>query len=169
MDLSNFTNVGGNSVNWEPKQTGTAKDSNLKQLEPNKKSHIVGYYLGTDHDQGKDKTSQVHKIKLVQVGDPDHLSGEAEEGDTISIWGTSVLNSRIVENITIGQCILILWKGKQEPKKKGGRPYHTWEVMVNPDVEPILVGAQLATPAAEPAVSSTEATGNDMESDDLPF
>jgi hypothetical protein len=168
MDLSNFTSVGGNSVNWEPKQKGSTKEKNLEALKSGKTSYIVGYYLETMHDQGKDGNSMIHKIKLVKVGDVKHLSGEAEEGDTVSIWGTGVLNDRMIKNVTPGECILIKWEGKV--KSKAGREYHSWDIMKDPNAEVISVGEQFSKPegSPEPAVTATEASGN-SEEDDLPF
>jgi len=155
---------------WEPKQTGTKKEDNLKALKPGETSWIVGYFIGTEVINGQNGDSNVHKLKMDSVGDENHIIGEITDSKEISIWGTGVLNDAMAK-IKPGQFICVEWKGKVKPKK-GSNPYHTWDVGVNHNVEPLSVGnAAVSTPA--PAVSEAPAAAPVDEApaddDDLPF
>ena len=168
-----FESVKQNGPTWEPKQTGSKKGKDLKALEANDKSFIIGYYLGSKTGQGPQQDSTVHKIKMTKVGDKKHIIGEMDENQEISIWGTNVLNDNI-SKVNPGQLIKVLWEGKKEPKK-GGNEYHSWDVLVSKNTEPMKVNVaaqasqepakavEKSSPVAAPVVES------DDDSDDLPF
>lgn len=156
VNFDDFEVVNERATLWECKQTGSMKDGNLTKLQPSEKSWVMGYYLGCDTGLGQDKRSTAHKLKVVRnsegkviVGDKSHLSGNpSETNDLISLWGSSVLDGKIAENVQPGQMIKITWLGTKAPKK-GGIPYHNWEVAINHKVAPLTTG-----------LSSSEATSS---------
>lgn len=182
MNRDDYTAVGGgNGTTWEPKQTGKKKDNNLVALAADENSWVQGYYLGTEHDQGPDKNSQVHKLKLVKAGNPAHLAGDpTDTNGEISIWGTGVLNDKFTK-VPVGTSVIVEWKGKQKPKKQSGREYHGWELLQNPNdtidsgnaFKPSTEPAPAVAPTSEaapvegaPAVAGAPAVNPE---DDLPF
>ena len=179
MNREGFTPVGGgNTTTWEPKQTGKKKENNLVPLKANDKSWVEGYYLGTEHNQGPDNNSQIHKLRFVKAGDDSHLSGDpAESNGDISIWGTGVLNDKFTK-VPVGTLVIVEWKGKQQPKTPSGREFHNWELLQNPS-KTINTGAAQFEPSAQPEPSiapstlegTTAATGapTGNAEDDLPF
>lgn len=133
---------------WDPRKdeggnprtpNGTASDS------------LIGWLLGYEENQGKDKNSTLYSILL-----PDE-SGQKEA------WGTALLDEQM-KKVPIGGYIKIQWLGLSQPKTKGGRPYHTWEVFHDPSkgthasVSGNNAPPALATPAnngaADPANAS---------------
>lgn len=168
-----FESVKQSGPTWEPKQTGSKKEKNLTPLKANDKSYIDGYYLGSVAGQGPDQNSTVHKLKVTGVGDKKHIIGDVDKDNPeISIWGTNVLNDNI-SKVTPGQLIRIVWEGKKEPKR-GGNEYHSWDVLIDKEAEPLAIGQAIgnaSAPApAEPqsSVAAPVATPEEEE-DDLPF
>jgi len=178
-----FENVQKGGTTWEPKSTGKKKDGTLKALPANEKSYIVGWYMGSEEGKGPKGNSTVHYLKLYRragqpvVGDVKHFSDDpANTDDNISIWGTGVLNARLIENVTPGQCIMITWLGVTPSKKPGGESYHNWEVKVNHKIESMAVTVKNLNndlssefidddaPAAEPTVE--EVPTADFDDDD---
>ena len=167
--MANFEEVGKSEM-WEPKQK--KEGDTVTKFQATDKSWVVGYYLESKYEQGKDKNSTVHIIQFDSVGDPSHLPAGVAKGDKVSLWGTGVLDNLIVDSVSPGQFVQITWKGIQQPKNPTGRPYHGWGVGVAKDVEPLKMGATFsadATPSnAEPAVAP-EGAAPEEELDDLPF
>jgi len=166
-----FESVKQNGPIWEPKQKGNKKDNNLVALEPGKKSFIIGYYLGSQHNVGPKNNSTIHKIKMTEVGDKSHLIGE-ESSDEVSIWGTNVLDDNI-SKAAPGQLIKIVWEGKKAPLK-GGNEYHSWDVLISKSAEPMKVSntAQASNAASAPVTESTPASAPSVDKEDdedLPF
>ena len=128
--LNDFESTSGGAI-WEPKQKG--KGDTKKDLQPGDDSYFIGWYLTTKDDVG-DNNSKIHYFKMMQVGNEEHIIGEIPDTGKVGIWGTGVLDSRIVEeSIQVGQCVAIEWKGKQKPKSGSGKPYHVWDLMVPKD------------------------------------
>jgi len=172
---SGFESTKGAGAVWEPKQKGSQKDNNLQALEAGEDSWITGYYLGAKHDVGKNN-SILHEIKLDQVGNKDHIVGEVDNSRKVGIWGTHVLDSEIAK-IHIGQMIAIKWLGPKTPLK-GGKQFHSWEVFVNPNVEPLNLGSMsvnndevLSAPTEIPQTNAPVANAAAAleDDDDLPF
>jgi len=173
--LAGFESTKGGAV-WEPKQTG--KGGDRKDLESNDKSYMIGWYLGAKTGIGANN-STLHEFRLQEVGDTAHIVGDVDENTKkISIWGTGVLDSMIADGLTPGQGCAIVWKGKQKPKSGSGKPYHIWDVMINPSMEPIQVGEVANIPAGGPSdMNLDDAVGEKVEGvaatngddDDLPF
>jgi len=167
-----FESVKQNGPTWQPTHTGSKKEKNLKALVANEKSYIIGYYLGSQHNQGPDNNSTIHKLKMTKVGDKSLLNGEVDESGEVSIWGTNVLNDNI-SKAAPGQLIKIVWEGKKEPKK-GGNEYHSWDVLISKSTEPMKVAAtaQSSNVAAAAVTESAPASAPSVEKeddDDLPF
>lgn len=179
--LNDFESMSGGAI-WEPKQVGKGDDA--KPLTAGDDSCMIGWYLGTKEDVG-DNNSKIHNFKLKQVGNEDHIIGELPETRKISVWGTGVLDSKIVdEGIQVGQCIAIQWKGKQKPKN-GGKPYHVWDLFapIDPEKYPPLSMAEIGSipepttsasedpvvPKEEKMVPASNVLNDDGDDDDLPF
>lgn len=174
--LAGFESVKGAGAIWEAKQTGSKKAGNLQPLQPGDDSYIIGWYLGSKHGIGKNN-STIHGLKLKEVGNEAHIVGEMND-DKVNIWGSGVLDGLIAENnIAIGQCIAIQWKGLKKTKD-GANEYHDWDVLINNSVEPLgMEGATVKNdspaPSAEPMNLGAEkdpgAAIMEEEDDDLPF
>lgn len=137
-----FESVKSNGTVWEPKQTGSKKENNLTALQANDKSWVKGYYIKTEEGVGPQNNSTVHSFKMTGVGDPNHLQGDPKDSnDIISIWGTGLLNGELAEKVQLGQLCMIVWEGKKQPKKAGGNAYHSWDVLVNKNVEPMSINS----------------------------
>lgn len=168
-----FESVKQNGPTWEPKQTGSKKENNLVSLQPTEKSYIDGYYLGCQTGQGPENNSTVHKLKMVGIGDKNHIIGEMEESQEISIWGTNVLNDNL-SKAAPGQLVRIVWEGKKNTKT-GGRSYHSWDVLIDKTAEPLAMGMPVGnTTAPAPAqpqgsVAAAPVTQEADDDDDLPF
>ena len=168
-----FESVKESGVTWNPCFTGKKKDGDLKELNADDKSHLIGYFKGSKEIETQDGTSMIHKVQLETAGTRKHFSGECEKGDVVSVWGTGVLNEQMA-SINPGAFIKIEWKGKVIAKKSG-RPYHTWDVGVDRSVEPLAGAASFSADTvdenkAEPAVSSGAAESFEGDDDDsLPF
>lgn len=179
--LAGFESVVKDSeATWEPKQTGSKKTKDLVPLIPNEKSFIIGWYKGSKIIEKDGQTpSTVHKIVLKEVGDKNLIIGELGDDKVVGIWGTGVLNAAIAENVQVGQCIAIVWKGKTEAKKAGGNDYHNWDVMVNPSIEPMNFAGTIPSSTQAAAIPTTNAvmgasavssdTVLSEEDDDMPF
>ena len=147
-----------------------------------------GYYLGSQHDAGPKNESIIHKIKMNDpsgAGDPAHINGSVEDSNNeVSIWGTGVLND-LMSKIKPGQYVRVQWLGKRDPKNPEGNQYHDWDILVDPEVEPLAMdaGFKASAPAPAPATAEQEAApetteegtpapaadGGDDDDDDLPF
>jgi hypothetical protein len=145
VNLDDFEDVRKGGTLWEPKSTGKKKDQTFKELAPSDDAWVMGFYMGREDGKGPKQNSTVHYLKLgyskdkALVGNAKHLSGDPKEtSDNISIWGTGVLNGNLAEGVKPGEFIRIKWLGKAVPKK-GGDPYHNWEVSVNKKVTPMAV------------------------------
>lgn len=174
--LDGFESTKGGAV-WEPKQTGKGDDR--KDLDVTGQSYLIGWYLGAKTGIGAND-STLHEFRMQEVGDEAHLIGDVDENTKkVSIWGTGVLDSMIADSIAPGQGVAIVWKGKQKPKNGTGKPYHIWDVMINPSMEPIQVGGPANNiPDSGPSdmnLEQSEGRGNRVattetaEDDDLPF
>ncbi len=172
--MANFESVAEYGVTWEPKQK---KEGDVKtSLTATDKSWLQGYFLESREGQGKDKNSTVHVVQMQEVGDPAHLPEGVKPGDKVSVWGTGILNNKIMEHIKPGEYVNLVWLGIQQPKKAGGRPYHGWDVQKATDVEPLTghgasFSADNTEAKAEPAVAApASAAMPDAEGEsDLPF
>jgi hypothetical protein len=161
---------------WNPRYTGTDKDDNIKDLKVTDKSFIEGYLMESLHEQGKEKNTTIHKVKVTKVGDKAHITGDKIPGkeDMCSVFGTMVLNDLIASNVQPGAMMRIEWLGKKKPQG-GGKPYVIWDVAVDADIEPIPVTASVQFTANTPpaAAVATEATPETVAveeaDDDLPF
>ena len=100
-------------ANWKAEKTG---------------DNVIGYYYQTLEGQGKDKNSSIHSLK-------------AKDGTIHTLWGSFVLNDKL-SKVQPGQYIKIEYLGMAEPKK-GGRPYHNWDIAINNN-EPPMSGANVA-------------------------
>lgn len=157
---------------WNPRYTGSEKNDDIKPLAVTKKSFIEGYLMDSVHEQGKDKNTSIHQIKVTKVGDRAHVTGTKVEGkeDMCSVFGTLVLNSRL-EQVAMGAMIRIVWTGKQKPQG-GGKPYVIWDVLVDADVDPMDVAPKFSAPAKEAtpeAKPEPAAAFDDDAEDNLPF
>jgi len=169
-----FETVGKGTAAWEPKVSGTKKEGNQVEKQPNDKSYIQGYYLGTKEVTVNNKTFNIHEIKMTAVGNEADLTGELDESKKVSVWGTGVLDKVISENVQYGQMIQIKWEGKKAPKTPGGNNYHDWTVGVNHNAEPLMSNA---TPLPKELMQSNNAApANESPvdvlgaiDDDLPF
>ena len=140
FNMDDFEDVNKSATLWEPKQSGSQKEGNLQARTAGDKSYMVGYYMGSEENAGKDGNSTIHYFKMEEVGDKGMLIGDPDGTDNlISIWGTGVLNDRIKEGVSEGDFTMIKWLGKKQSKKAGGRPYHSWKVAVNKKVAPMSV------------------------------
>jgi hypothetical protein len=165
-DNDGFVSVSESGVIWEPKQTGNSKEGNLTPLQPDANSYLIGYYMETERGVGPKGNSNVHKFAFEKCGNPNHIAGEVNKGDTVSVWGTATLDGRM-EKVPVGKLVKITWLGKQAAKTAGVSAYHNFDVAVNHNVEPMSFGgavAQASSPVT--AAQTADAIG---ESDDLPF
>lgn len=173
--LNDFESTAGGPV-WNPIKKGKGADE--VQFEVNDQSYLVGWYLGTKEGVGKHE-SKVHEFKIKQVGNEEHIQGEITDSGKVSVWGSGVLDSNIVENgIQIGQCVAIQYKGIPNGKK-----YHNWSILIPTDMSkyPPLSMDELsgvASPPPAPATPQTEEAPkavpaieamDDTDDDDLPF
>lgn len=174
-----FESVGDSNPMWNPKQTGSNKTNDFKKLQADDKSWATGYYLGNKPNVGENN-SMVHTIKMTGVGSKAHVDGDIDPNTCkVDFWGSNVLDSKIIENITPGMMIRIVWQGLQAPKKAGGKEYHGWDLQINHSVEPMAVAATMATAAAQGGpsdmnldpvpVATPTATTEAAEDDELPF
>lgn len=167
-----FESVRGGGCVWEPKQTGSKKAGNLQKLTADDSSWLIGHYVSSKEVTTKagEKPTTIHKLKLVKVGNPDHLS--EPDAEMVQVWGSGVLDKMIVENVQPGMLIKLQWLGIKLSQASGNN-YHDWDVLVNTSVEPIDVNGIMAEeqnevqsvePTAKPPVKAS-ADGDD----DLPF
>ncbi len=165
-----FTSVKQLIKCWEPKQTGNKKDGNLTPLKATDNSYLIGYYLESRENIGKEKNSTMHILQLESCGSKNALPEDIKKEDKVGVWGTGVLNDMITNNVSPGQFIKITWLGKQTPKNQGGNEYHGWDVGVSEKREPINLGGSIEIPAKNVSTESKpEVAGNQDDSDDLPF
>lgn len=159
-------------------------------LEKTEKSVVIGYYLGMDYIQGKDKEIKIHKLVFEECGDPAHLSEPVSKGDEIMIWGSAALDDKLVKNVPIGVLVRVEWLGKVASKANSGQRYHNFDVQI--DKEKVLSqhvsntsgntsnapaqqapaqvpSAGIPSHVGQPATSSPAAMMNGADDDDLPF
>jgi hypothetical protein len=179
VSFDDFEDVRRGGTIWEPKSTGKKKDNTFKELSPGEDSFIAGYYMGSEDGKGPKQNSTVHYLKLwykdgkPMVGNLKHLSGDPKEtSDNISIWGTGVLNGNVAE-VEPGRLLFIKWLGKAI-SKKGGDPYHNWEIKVHPTArievsvkKDTFVDEFVAEEEAIPAAANEESPFGEMDDDDL--
>lgn len=166
---------------WNCRFTGSKKDKNLVNLEPTDKSFLIGYYQGSREYKDKtDKVHIIHKMHVVEVGDPTHTPALVNpKGEIREFFGTKVLNKKLGEKITAGQFIKVLWLGKNKNPKNGGDPYDDWKVLVDDSKAPFIIGASPSpvepgnvekddnlAQGASPAEAETDTSEGE---DDLPF
>jgi len=170
---SGFESVKQAGATWDPRATGSQKEGDYKALEASDDSFIIGWFLGTKSNVGK-HDSNIHGLKIMEVGNDAHVKGELNNDDPkVNIWGSGVLDSLLAENVQIGQCIMITWKGLTKTKS-GTSTYHNWDVGVNPSIEPLGMGGAIKNASAPsnqsaPAASAPEAIMEGDDDDDLPF
>jgi len=166
-----FESVGDSNPMWNPRQTGSKKGGDFKELIADDKSWATGHYLGCKTGIGANN-SAVHTIQMTGVGNKAHINGPVDPASLkVDFWGSGVLDSKIADNITPGMLIRVVWQGIQQPKKAGGNTYHGWDVQVNHSVEPIAVAGAMPSQAAPAQASepTTAAAVTEEEEDDLPF
>lgn len=168
-----FESVKENGVIWNPCTTGKKKDNNLKQLDINDKSFLIGYFTGTKTiSGGTNGDSTIHKFIMKEVGNKEHLVSEVAEGEEVSVWGTGVLNDQM-SSVTPGAFTKITLTGKVIAKTSGN-PYYTWDVAVDESVDPLSGTSSFSADEApkeaggspEPAVKAGQ---TEEEESDLPF
>lgn len=181
--LNGFVDTNQGAI-WEPKQTGSKKNKDYQELQPTDASYVIGYYLGSKQvETSGGKTSLLHTLRVIEVGDDNHVNGEMINNE-VGIWGSGVLDSAIAKNIAVGQAVAIVWEGKEMNPKQGTNPYHKWKVMHNPSIEPLKMSAMNldapvksseGVPAGAPAQQNTpepvaqKVSVDDEDDDDLPF
>ena len=112
-----FTSVKGGDI-WDPTKGPAGADGKATvRTEANEKDFIIGWFLGYEEGQGRDKNSRIYRI-------------QPDEGDQKSVWGCMILDEQM-DKITIGSYVMIKWLGKKQPKTATGRPYQDYEVLVN--------------------------------------
>lgn len=74
---------------------------------------LVGVYLGFEENIGSNN-SNVYTFRK-------------ENGDKISVWGTTVLDSRL-KNLNVNEEVKIAYKGSVKSEKVKGRAYHDFDV-----------------------------------------
>ena len=170
-----FESVGDSNALWNPRQTGSKKGGDYKELVADDKSWAMGYYLGCKTGIGANNAT-IHTIKMTGVGSKAHISGDVDPvACKVDLWGSGVLDDKIANNIVPGQMIRIVWQGLQQPKKAGGNTYHGWDLQVSNKVEPIAVAGNVPTtpPSTNPMSEGAEApvaSASDADDDsDLPF
>lgn len=179
MSNDGFESVGDSNAMWNPRQTGSGKGGDLVELKVTPESWITGYYLGCKTGIGINNAT-VHHLQLQKVGNVAHLEAPLNEGDKVDLWGSTVMDGKIADNVMPGQLIRIKWEGEQTPKKAGGKKYHGWDVAVNRTVEPIstlgVATAPTKAPDTQPMgtndpVPAAAPTGGTptADDDDLPF
>jgi hypothetical protein len=174
--LNDFESTSGGPI-WNPVKKGKGAEEVIFGV--NDKSFMVGWYLGTRHGVGKHE-SQVHEFKVKQVGNEDHIHGEATDSGKVSVWGSGVLDDEISKNgIQVGQCVAVQYLGIPNGKK-----YHNWKLLVPTDMTkyPPLSMSEIGS-VATPVQSDQQAAKQDQQSevpvsaasvmeaddDDLPF
>ena len=148
-------------------------------LERTEKSFVIGYYLGADHIQGKEKEIRIHKLVFEECGDPIHLSEPVEKGGEIMLWGAAALDDKLIKNVPIGVLVRVEWLGKVASKGGSGRRYHDFDVQIDKDrvLTSSASAPQQSAPnnAAQSAPATMGATASPAnmldkgDDDDLPF
>lgn len=160
---------------WNPTKD---KDGN-KRTEATEQDFIEGIYRGSRVTTTKNGESTLHQISAEQVGTPDGVEGYDEgEEPLYEFWGTQLINDDLA-SIPKGTPIFIQWQGLAQPKKEGGRPYHSWNIEYDPTAlegDPNEAPQEGSEPAkGEPAQevsqeAQSEEKGSSEEDDDyLPF
>lgn len=180
--MSGFRDTDEFEKTWNCRFTGSKKDKNVVNLTPSDKSFLIGYYLSSREFKDKaDKVHMIHKMHVVEMGDPAHSSAPITnpKGEIREFFGTKVLNKKLGEKITAGQFIKVLWLGKNTAPKNGGEPYEDWKVLVDDSKAPFLGGESPAgeakkadAPKGDKAKTEakTEAkVETEEEEDELPF
>lgn len=104
---------------WNPTKLKDAAGNDIERTTPpNDNDYLDGWLMGYEENQGKDKNSNLYSILL-----PDSSAAK-------SLWGSALLNEQLTK-VPLGSYIRVQWTGKVQPKVKGGRPYHTWQVYVD--------------------------------------
>jgi len=145
--MTQFQSVKSHGEFWDPRKDA---EGNVKSAATSADA-VECYYLGCEHDQGKDNNSTLHKI--LHLGIPPH--GGAEMWMEKNVWGSHVLDDQLAK-ISPGSFIRIQWLGLTQPKSEGGRSYHNWEVFQATDV-PVLDASQLQTMRADAAKAASAA------------
>ena len=154
-------------------------------LAKTEKSYVIGYYLGADHIQGKQKEIRIHKLQFEECGDATHLSEPVEKGANIMVWGAAALDDKLIKNVPVGVLVRIEWLGKVPSKANSGQKYHDFDVQIDKDKvlsQSAPAPQQSSAPAnaaqgapAETAPATMGATASPAnmmdkgDDDDLPF
>lgn len=85
---------------WDFKEAGEGKS-------------IEGVYAGKDENVGENN-STIYRI-------------ENKEGDARSVWGSTVLDTRM-KNVKEGEEVKIIYKGSKPSPNRKGKSYHDFEV-----------------------------------------
>jgi len=194
-----FSDVNDFCPTWDCRFKG--KGDSREALQPEKSSHIIGHYIGSREATIKNNNHTIHKVRVMECGNHEHLSEPLTDGEPkeYEFFGTFVINAILADpsKVSPGDCILIKWLGKVEPKTKTGRkkPYDSWKVFQDNDTPKItvkdsviiadgassdndIIAAQnTATekadtppaPQTETATNTAEVPDGEEEDDDLPF
>ncbi|RLI50877.1 hypothetical protein DRO61_03285 [Candidatus Bathyarchaeota archaeon] len=193
--MSRFSDINDFLPMWDPRFKG--KKAERVSLEPTEDSWIVGHFISSREATIESNTYTIHKFKVLECGNHEHLSEDLEPGKEYEVFGTSVLNSMLADPTKVkpGDSIMVKWIGKVEPKTKTGRnkPYDSWKVFQDNDTPALLVkdgivivdggsshhdvdaGAEVPNsgtsnvPKSEPAPTSAEVSVEEDGDDDLPF
>lgn len=145
-------------------------------LERTDKAFVIGYYLGSDHIQGKNKEIRIHKLQFVQCGDAAHLSEPVEKGSDIMLWGAAALDDKLIKNVPIGVLVRIEWLGKVPSKANSGQKYHDFDLQI--DKSEVLASVSAPAPVQSAPATQNQSAGavapaTEMmaggDDDDLPF
>lgn len=155
-------------------------------LERTEKSYVIGFYLGADHIQGKEKEIRIHKFQFEECGNPAHLSEPVEKGGEIMLWGAAALDDKLIKNVPVGVLVRVEWLGKVASKSAAGRRYHDFDVQI--DKDRVLTSSSTSAPmqqsspanaaqgapaeTAPATMGATASPANMMDKgddDDLPF
>ena len=148
--MANFESVKNAGDLWEPR-----KDANGNERQPSGDANdwLDGYYIGSEHNKGKQGNSSIHKFLVKEVPP----QGGAEAYVKKSVWGSHVLDEQVAQ-LQPGIFCRVQWLGKTKPKSPSANEYHNWEVFKATDVQP-LTAQQIAkfigsvAPQPAPAVA----------------
>lgn len=98
---------------WKKVELGNTWD--LKTAKPN--DSIEGVYTGKEEHVG-DNDSNIYSF-------------EQKDGTVISVWGTTILDTRF-KNLKVGEEVKVVYLGEVDSPNRKGKKYHNFEVWHRP-------------------------------------
>jgi hypothetical protein len=160
-----FKDVNDFLPTWDCRFKG--KGEEREALKADKNSFVVGHLISSREANIDGNDYVIHKMRIIECGNHDHLSVDWDGKDPLEVefFGTHVINAILADpsKVAPGDCIMVAWNGKVDPKtnKGRGKPYDAWKVFQDSETPAVTVKNGVI-------VADGDSSDNDIAADETP-